>query len=115
MEKYFTRLTPSSSTSSKRKTPSDSASTDDIGNSIPIYQYTPLNVVDVDNLPSDPSERPRILSYNVNQRDKIRRHYWIKGPNQPRGHEFPQTKFGPNLRRFVPEWFVSMAPRRGQI
>ncbi|KAI3516753.1 hypothetical protein L1887_15762 [Cichorium endivia] len=101
MENYYKRKTPC---------PSSSTSTPDIGTSVPIPQSTfnfttPINLVDLDNLPSDPSERPRILSYNVNQRDEIRRRYWIKGPCQPRGHKFPKTKIGNKLRGFVPTWF----------
>lgn len=39
-------------------------------------------------------DRPRILSYNVNQRDEIRRRYWLKGPNQPSGHIFLKQTLG---------------------
>ncbi|KAJ0908603.1 hypothetical protein HanRHA438_Chr07g0312271 [Helianthus annuus] len=49
--------------------------------------------VDVDNLSSDPYDRKPIESYNVNQRDEIRRAYLIRGPSQPRGIEFPQSTF----------------------
>ncbi|XP_071713304.1 uncharacterized protein [Rutidosis leptorrhynchoides] len=62
---------------------------------------TPINVVELDDLPSDPVDRPRILKYDVNQRDEIRRQYWIRGPFQPKGYDFPST----NGRRFVKAWF----------
>ncbi|XP_071712423.1 uncharacterized protein [Rutidosis leptorrhynchoides] len=62
---------------------------------------TPINVVEIDDLPYDPYYRPRIFQYNPNQRDEIRRQYWIRGPSQPRGNDFPKT----NGRRFVKAWF----------
>ena len=62
---------------------------------------TPINVTNMDDLPLDPVERPRILDYNVNQRDEIRRHYWLRGPCQPRGHDFPRTIIGNKPRRFI--------------
>ncbi|KAL6533645.1 hypothetical protein OROHE_013478 [Orobanche hederae] len=71
---------------------------------IPTWNDTP-RTVDVDNLPWDPSERPKILSYDPNQRDEIRRLYWLRGPCQPRGHVFPTKQIGSKLRRFVPTWF----------
>ncbi|XP_071729131.1 uncharacterized protein [Rutidosis leptorrhynchoides] len=62
---------------------------------------TPINVVDMENLPSDPADRPRILEYDANQRDEIRRQYWLRGSYQPKGYSFPTT----NGRRFVKTWF----------
>ncbi|XP_071699686.1 uncharacterized protein [Rutidosis leptorrhynchoides] len=62
---------------------------------------TPISVVEMDNLPWDPYDRPRILQYNPNQRDEIRRQYWIRGPSQPRGYDFPKT----NGTRFIKAWF----------
>ena len=35
--------------------------------------------VDLDTLPSDPADRKPISSYNVNQRDEIRRAYILRG------------------------------------
>ncbi|XP_071726935.1 uncharacterized protein [Rutidosis leptorrhynchoides] len=61
----------------------------------------PINVVDMENLPSDPVDRPRILEYDANQRDEIRRQYWLRGPYQPKNCSFPTT----NGRRFVKGWF----------
>lgn len=85
----------------QKETPSppSSTSTPDIGTYVPFPQSTsnykmPINVVDMDNLPSDPSERLRILSYNVNQGDEIQRCYWLKVPCQPHDHKFPKQKLG---------------------
>ncbi|KAE8725557.1 hypothetical protein F3Y22_tig00008468pilonHSYRG00005 [Hibiscus syriacus] len=61
--------------------------------------------INVNDLLSDPVDRPKITSYHPNQKDEIRRAYWIKGPCQPRGHTFPSKKIGPKLRRFIVEWF----------
>ncbi|KAI3690317.1 hypothetical protein L2E82_48297 [Cichorium intybus] len=114
MEKYFNKVTPPGSTSlisSKRKTPYVSTSTEDnVHSHVPVFQSTsnftmPNNIVDLDNLPCDPADRPRILSYNVNQRDEIRRRYWLKGPNQPSGHILPQTTIGNKQRCFISAWF----------
>ncbi|XP_023743007.2 uncharacterized protein LOC111891158 [Lactuca sativa] len=59
----------------------------------------------INNLPSDRADRPRITSYHPNQRDEIRRIYWIKGPSQPKGHDFPSIKIGNKNIHFVKEWF----------
>ena len=64
----------------------------------------PTEVV-LNNLPSDPSERKRILQYHPNQRDEVRRKYLIKGQCQPRGHDFPKRTIGNKTRRFNPAWF----------
>ncbi|KAJ9559837.1 hypothetical protein OSB04_004997 [Centaurea solstitialis] len=61
--------------------------------------------VDVDDLPWDPSDRPGILTYDPDQRDEIRRLYWLRGPCQPRDHVFPTKMIGSTPRRFVPTWF----------
>ncbi|CAH9138308.1 unnamed protein product [Cuscuta epithymum] len=61
--------------------------------------------VDLDDLPSDPAKRRKISEYHPNQRDEIRRKYLIKGPCQPRGHDFPQKEIGNTLRRFNSKWF----------
>lgn len=47
----------------------------------------------------------RITSYHLNQRDKIRRSYLIKGPSQLKGHDFSIKKIGDKNRSFVKEWF----------
>ncbi|KAJ8768080.1 hypothetical protein K2173_021020 [Erythroxylum novogranatense] len=48
--------------------------------------------VDLENLPADPAKRPKIIDYHPNDRDAIRRAYLLKGPCQPREHEFPKKK-----------------------
>ncbi|XP_076937814.1 uncharacterized protein LOC143605674 [Bidens hawaiensis] len=48
-------------------------------------------LVDLDNLPWDPVDKIKISNYHPNQRDEIRRKYWLKGPCQPHDHEFPKT------------------------
>ncbi|XP_024969582.1 zinc finger MYM-type protein 1-like [Cynara cardunculus var. scolymus] len=63
------------------------------------------NVIDVNDLPWDPSERPIIITYNPNQRDEIRRKYLVRGPCQPRGHIFPTKVIGAKARRIVVTWF----------
>ncbi|KAI3746066.1 hypothetical protein L6452_08485 [Arctium lappa] len=63
------------------------------------------NTIDINNLPWDPSERPKIRSYDPNQRDEVRRKYLVRGPCQPRGHEFPSKVIGAKARRFVVNWF----------
>ena len=65
----------------------------------------PNNVIDINDLPSDPSERPKIISYNPNQREQIRRKYLVRGPCQPRRHAYPMTIIGAKARRFVVTWF----------
>ena len=80
MEKYLKRKAPSTSNASN-------------------------NPININDLPSDPSERPKIITYNPNQRDEIRRTYLVRGPCQPRGHEFPTKLIGAKPRRFVANWF----------
>jgi hypothetical protein len=41
------------------------------------------NGFDLNDLPSDPFDRPPIASYHPNQRDDIRRHYLVKKAFQP--------------------------------
>ncbi|EOA33834.1 hypothetical protein CARUB_v10021315mg, partial [Capsella rubella] len=60
---------------------------------------------DSEDLPWDPADRKRISEYHPNERDEVRRKYLIKGPCQPRGHDFPKTPSGNKMRRFNPEWF----------
>uniref|UniRef100_A0A0D3BRS1 Uncharacterized protein n=1 Tax=Brassica oleracea var. oleracea TaxID=109376 RepID=A0A0D3BRS1_BRAOL len=48
---------------------------------------------DLENLPTDPGDRKTITEYFPNQRDEVRRKYLMRGPCQPRGHEFPKTLF----------------------
>ncbi|CAA7012844.1 unnamed protein product [Microthlaspi erraticum] len=62
----------------------------------------PINLND---FPEDPGERKGILEYHPNQRDEVRRTYWLRGPCQPRGHPFKQRSIGNTLRRFNLQWF----------
>ena len=50
--------------------------------------------VNLADLPSDPGLRTRILDYNPNVQDEVRRAYLQKGPCQPKNHNFPLKKFG---------------------
>ncbi|KAJ0809786.1 putative transcription factor and/or regulators TTF-type(Zn) family [Helianthus annuus] len=62
-------------------------------------------IIDLNDLPSDPYDRPPISSYHPNQIDDIRRAYLIKGAFQPRSHEFPFKDYYGKKRRFVVTWF----------
>ncbi|XP_052627154.1 uncharacterized protein LOC128133675 [Lactuca sativa] len=61
--------------------------------------------INLPDLPSDPGMRTRILDYDPNVRDEVRRAYLLKGPCQPKSHEFPYTLFGKKPRRFNVAWF----------
>ncbi|XP_031250880.1 zinc finger MYM-type protein 1-like [Pistacia vera] len=39
------------------------------------------------------------------QKEEVRRAYLLKGPCQPKDHNFPFTLFGDKKRRFTPEWY----------
>ncbi|XP_071734993.1 uncharacterized protein [Rutidosis leptorrhynchoides] len=60
---------------------------------------------DLNDLPWDPADRKKIMEYHPNQRDEVRRKYWIRGPYQPRGQVFPKRMIGNKGRRFCPAWF----------
>lgn len=45
---------------------------------------------DLPDLQADPGLRPRILDYDPNIREQVRRAYLLKGPCQPRRYDFPQ-------------------------
>ncbi|KAI5340365.1 hypothetical protein L3X38_019639 [Prunus dulcis] len=57
------------------------------------------------NLQADPGLRIRMIEYDANIRDEVRRAYLQKGPCQPRGHCFPQSNISGINRRFIPQWF----------
>ncbi|XP_034229325.1 uncharacterized protein LOC117638296 [Prunus dulcis] len=57
------------------------------------------------NLQADPGLRTRMIDYDSNIRDEIRRAYLQKGPCQPKGHNFPQSNISGINRRFIPKWF----------
>nr|XP_043614691.1 uncharacterized protein LOC122586770 [Erigeron canadensis] len=105
MEKFLKRKLPSSrddvigSESSTRNT------THNISRPASTSTPTMPVLVDLDNLPWDPADRKRILEYHPNQRDEIRRKYWLRGPCQPRGHKFPKRVIGNQERAFSPNWF----------
>ncbi|XP_071713712.1 uncharacterized protein [Rutidosis leptorrhynchoides] len=61
--------------------------------------------IDIIDLPSEPANRKRILDYDPNQREEIKRLYWQRGPCQPGGHLFPQKVIGSKERCFVFTWF----------
>ncbi|XP_038689137.1 zinc finger MYM-type protein 1-like isoform X2 [Tripterygium wilfordii] len=84
----------------KRKLTHESGSGSSSGNSSSIPKE-----VDLNNLPSDPAERKKISEYHPNQIDEIRRAYLIKGPCQPRGHDFPKKVIANKQRRFNSVWF----------
>ncbi|XP_050379679.1 uncharacterized protein LOC126797032 [Argentina anserina] len=88
MERYFHKiprteeLSNPSSSMKKRKTNVDGESS----------KRTELEEI-LENLPSDPARRKRILDYDPNIRDQVRRHYLLKGPCQPRNHKFPKKRY----------------------
>lgn len=63
------------------------------------------NIIDLNALPSDPADRPPIVSYHPNQMDEIRRAYLVKKAFQPRGHQFKWTSYSSGRRRFNVKWF----------
>lgn len=60
--------------------------------------------VDLSCLESDPGLRRPISDYPLNEQDRIRRAYLIKGPCQP-DHAFNLAQFGTQQRRINSEWF----------
>ena len=50
--------------------------------------------VNFDEFPSDPGLRKNIYDYDVNDRERVRRSYLLKGPCQPKTHTFPSTVIG---------------------
>ena len=46
----------------------------------------------LEDLKADPGLRKKILEYDPNDRDNVRREYLQRGPFQPRNHKFPQQK-----------------------
>ncbi|KAI5324597.1 hypothetical protein L3X38_033670 [Prunus dulcis] len=57
------------------------------------------------NLQADLGLRIRMIEYDTNIRDEVRRAYLQKGPCQPIGHSFPQSNIVGINRRFIPQWF----------
>ena len=56
---------------------------------------------------SDPGLRKKISLYHSNDRDKVHRAYWLKGPTQPKIKIFLKTFFRHNfkLRKFNQSWY----------
>ncbi|XP_012835791.1 PREDICTED: zinc finger MYM-type protein 1-like [Erythranthe guttata] len=65
-----------------------------------------LMEINLEDIPADPGQRPGILQYNINDRDRVRRAYLQKGPCQPHNHDFPLKKFGNQNRKFNKVWFT---------
>ncbi|XP_057471022.1 uncharacterized protein LOC130759834 [Actinidia eriantha] len=92
MEKYF-----------KRKSVVHMSHTLEVDNTSPLKQSrVEINLAD---LTADPGLRTRIMDYNPNDRDQIRRAYLQRGPCQPHMKDFPQTSFGQSVRRFNQAWY----------
>ncbi|XP_062001783.1 uncharacterized protein LOC133718923 [Rosa rugosa] len=79
MKRYYKKVSRPEETSSSTKNNVDSESS----------KKNELEAI-LDDLPSDPARRKRLLDYDPNIRDQVRRRYLLKGPCQPRNHEFPQ-------------------------
>ena len=79
--------------------------------SSPICRDGPLKEarieVNLNELECDSGLRKKISLYHSNDRDKVRRAYWLKGPTQPKIKIFPETFFGPNSkpRKFNQSWY----------
>ncbi|KAM2249064.1 hypothetical protein ACFXTI_003760 [Malus domestica] len=100
MERFFKRKSSSGSGSSNNV---DSSNT--VGSSRTLSsRQSQLDDV-LGNLQADPGLRTRIIDYDANMRDEVRRLYLQKGPCQPRGHNFPITNMSGINRRFIPQWF----------
>jgi hypothetical protein len=66
----------------------------------------PLTRIDIAHLIRDPSNRPQIWEYLVNQQDEIPRAYINLGPYQPLMSKYPLTG-EKHPRRFQSHWFKS--------
>ncbi|CAL8116952.1 unnamed protein product [Prunus armeniaca] len=100
MERFFKRKSSSGSGSSNNV---DSSNT--VGSSrTPSSRQSQSDGV-LGNLQADPGLRTRMIDYDANMRDEVRRSYLQKGPCQPRGHNFPITNMSGINRRFIPQWF----------
>ncbi|XP_021760176.1 zinc finger MYM-type protein 1-like [Chenopodium quinoa] len=73
-------------------------------NEAPIHEGR-LSTFDIVNLPQDPGKRRKISDFHPDDRDLVRRTYIQRKPCQPEDFVFPQTPFGPKLRRFNKKWF----------
>ena len=105
MEKYFKRK---SSIQQEQPTP-PSASGENRDNTLGPSMKKRFLEFDLQNLPCDPSLRPKILDYHPSDRDEIRRYYLQNGPCQPKEINFPQRPFGNVFRRFNLDWYLKYA------
>ncbi|KAK8935078.1 hypothetical protein KSP39_PZI013663 [Platanthera zijinensis] len=96
MDKFFKKLPISESALKKKRICQDDLKSN---------SKRGLIETNLDNIIADPGLRVKLSDYNVNDRDEIRRKYLLKGPCQPRHHQFPQTMFGNTPRRFNYAWF----------
>ncbi|XP_042056036.1 zinc finger MYM-type protein 1-like [Salvia splendens] len=98
MDRYFKKLSPSVAASSSSVNgptllqPQESLNEDKLE-------------ADPENIPSDPGKRPDIMRYPSNSIERVRRAYLLKGPCQPREHDFPPRTDGKRQRKFVAHWF----------
>ncbi|PIA41989.1 hypothetical protein AQUCO_02100076v1 [Aquilegia coerulea] len=76
-----------------------------IGCNVPSTSHQIYCDIDLSNLVADPGLRKQISSYHPNDRDLVRRAYLLKGPCQPKDHQFPQKMMRGKLRKFVKDWF----------
>ncbi|KAK1352872.1 zinc finger MYM-type protein 1-like [Heracleum sosnowskyi] len=106
LEKYFPKR-PRNSVDSESTPCSTPVSTPSIStpNTTPISRVITTMESDIDGIESDPGLRKPIEDYDIGIRDRIRREYISKGACQPKGHNFPKTKFGPSTRTFREQWF----------
>ncbi|KAK1382927.1 TTF-type domain-containing protein [Heracleum sosnowskyi] len=102
MERYFKRKSPESA---------QPATNDFSRENINVPQSSSIpsmpKLIDLNQLPSDPHDRKRILDCHPNQRDEIRRAYVLRGPCRPEGYIYPTKMIGEKPRRFNPKWFES--------
>ena len=75
----------------------------------PIMNQERINVASVEsiveNIDCDPGRGRPIVEYDVQDRDRIRREYILKGPFQPKGHVFKKSSFAKEKRSFQYKWF----------
>ncbi|XP_057770211.1 uncharacterized protein LOC130990025 [Salvia miltiorrhiza] len=109
MERYYSKASPKVDvpSSSVNEHPQILPKEVSIGVDSPPQASTKgMNIeIDLENLPSDPGLRLDIMSYPPNLIEQVRRAYLLKGPCQPRNHDFPQKMEGNRKRKFVPFWF----------
>ncbi|XP_047978486.1 uncharacterized protein LOC125220359 [Salvia hispanica] len=98
MDRYFKKLSPSVAASSSSVS------------GLTLLQPQELLIedeleADPENIPSDPGKRPNIMRYPSNSIERVHRAYLLKGPCQPREHDFHPRTDGKRQRRFVAHWF----------